>query len=85
MGTSGVREREGERGKGARGRAGRTVTATEAGRGDGDLDLALLWGPESAVLDAEVLWAVEDDGAVGAEGDGGHGELVAEGGVVRCG
>ena len=49
-----------------------TVTATKAGRGDGNLDLALLWGPEGAVLDAEVLGTVEDDGVVGAEGDWGH-------------
>ena len=49
-----------------------TVTATKAGRGDGNLDLALLWGPEGAFLDAEVLGAVEDDGLLGAEGYGRH-------------
>ena len=37
-----------------------------------DLDLALLWRPEGAFLDTEVLGTVEDDCVLRAEGYWGH-------------
>ena len=49
-----------------------TVAAAEAGGHYGDLSLALVWGPEGAVLETEVLCAVEDDCMLCGEGDRRH-------------
>lgn len=49
-----------------------TVTAAESGACYSHLNLALLWGPEGAFFDAEVLCTVEDDGLLRTEGYGRH-------------
>ena len=60
-----------------------TVAATETGRLDLDLDVALLWGPHGALLDAEVAGTVEDDGGLGAQHGGRHGSVRCGGGKRR--
>ena len=50
-----------------------TIAATEAGGHYGNLSLALVWGPEGALLVVEVLCAMEDDCVVGGEGGGRNG------------
>ena len=54
-----------------------TIAATEAGGHYGNLSLALVWGPEGALLDAEVACAVEDGGGLGTEDRRGHGKGLA--------
>lgn len=49
-----------------------TVAAAESSACYSYLNLALLWGPEGAFFDAEVLRTVKDDGLLGTEGYGGH-------------
>ncbi len=49
-----------------------TVATTETRRDYGDLSLTLVWGPEGALLKAEVLCAVEDGCVLGGESDGRH-------------
>ena len=51
-----------------------TVAAAEAGGHYGDLSLALVWWPEGALLEVEVLCAMEDGCVLGWESDGRHGE-----------
>ena len=64
-----------------------TIAATEAGGHYGNLSLTLVWGPEGALLEVEVLCAMEDRCVLGWEGDGGHVENwgVAGGGGVCYG
>ena len=66
-----------------------TVAAAEAGGHYGDLSLALVWGPEGAVLETKVLCAVEDGCTLSWEGDGRHvdggGGLGAAGRVTESG
>ena len=50
-----------------------TIAATETGGDDGDLGAVGVWWPEGAVLEPEVVGAVEDDGVLGREGYRGHG------------
>lgn len=50
-----------------------TVAAAETSCFDLDLNMALLWGPKGALLDAEVAGTVEGDGCLGAEDRGRHG------------
>ena len=49
-----------------------TVAATQAGRNNFDLGLVVLWRPDNAVLDFEVIGTVEDGSVVGRESDRGH-------------
>lgn len=66
-----------------------TVAAAEARRLDLDLDVALLRGPERALLDAEVAGAVQDDGGLRAEHGRRHRvwyvQSVKRAGVRGCG
>ena len=57
-----------------------TVASTETCSLHCYLDVALLGWPERALLVAEVLCAVEDDGVVGGERDGRHGDVGGKGG-----
>ena len=54
------------------GRKKLTVTAAEAGGHYGDLSLTLVWWPEGALLEVEVLCAMEDGCVLGWESDGRH-------------
>ncbi len=49
-----------------------TVTSAKTSCRNCNLNLALLWRPEGAVLEAEVLGAVQDGGVLGTECDGRH-------------
>lgn len=60
-----------------------TVASTETRALDCYLDVALLGRPEGALLEAHVLWTVEDDCVLLSEGYGRHGVGGGGGGCGR--